>query len=468
MEGVAFEAKHGPRQLLKFTPPQAPIPQVEAAASYLGSGQLPGFDTLVIDGGWYSCGPGSSSFDGNGLPTPCPDKYGGRTLAQIAASVRQAGVRGFGVWTIRGIPREAVEKNLPIAGSSFTAMQAARLDRNCSWDSVNYGVKANAAGRAWYDSLFNMLAASNVSFVKMDCLFPSSSNGPFNEPEVAMFAEAMQQGTARTGHHLTVSFSPGVTVSTANASQIAANGWATQYRVTQDFWDVWKRSGSGDYPTDLYSKVDVAARFSQYFGLNGTFADLDMLPIGRLGAHAKASGGISPVTGPPTPTQFTEDEQRFLASLWIITRAPLMLGAFIPLDPKSYPADAVVHELLTNAKAIQISRCSHDAQPVHTKSSNETTAAWASVPTNCTDQAAGDERNVALFNRADASQDVSVAMTELHLQGQGCWCANDVWAGTPLQSQPLTETSSLVARLAPHAAALLHLAPAASCTSSCQ
>ena len=54
--------------------------------------------------------------------------------------------------------REAVEKNLPIAGSGFHAADAANTADTCGWKSDNYGLKANAAAQAYYDSIVRLYA----------------------------------------------------------------------------------------------------------------------------------------------------------------------------------------------------------------------------------------------------------------------------------------------------------------------
>jgi len=44
-------------------------------------------------------------------------------------------------------PARSSRDNLPIAGSSFHAADAADIAETCPWDEGNYGVKDNAAGQ---------------------------------------------------------------------------------------------------------------------------------------------------------------------------------------------------------------------------------------------------------------------------------------------------------------------------------
>ena len=113
-----------------------------AAAQYMSEVLLPhGFDLVTIDGGW------SDHIDGFGRQLPSANLSTDGSLASLSQSIHALGLR-FGVWTIRGIPKEAVAAKLPIWNSPYTADQAARSDTNCSWDADNMGVQNNSAGRA--------------------------------------------------------------------------------------------------------------------------------------------------------------------------------------------------------------------------------------------------------------------------------------------------------------------------------
>ena len=133
-----------------------------------------GYDHAVIDGGWYSNGNGPN-LDANGRPNPradiFPSSADGAGFAPLAAQIHGLGLR-FGVWTIRGIPKAAVQARLPIAGSPFTADEAADTSNSslCSWDSDNFGVLNNSAGRAYYASLAALYAGWGIDIVKIDCM----------------------------------------------------------------------------------------------------------------------------------------------------------------------------------------------------------------------------------------------------------------------------------------------------------
>src|SRR3954466_4007220 len=89
-----------------------------------------GYDVATVDIQGYEAGATSSWYrpfaplvlDGHGRPQPAPNRFpsaaGGRGFAPLAAQVHAMGLR-FGVHLMRGIPRQAVGLELPIAGSKW-------------------------------------------------------------------------------------------------------------------------------------------------------------------------------------------------------------------------------------------------------------------------------------------------------------------------------------------------------------
>ena len=128
-----------------------------AYAAYMRDHLVPyGYDTLTIDGGWYEDASGLV-LDPYGRPSPnlalFPSAADGRGLKTLAEKVNAMGVK-LGAWTIRGVPAQAVEANLPIWNSTFSARDVAVLDRNCSWDALVLGTNApSSAADAWYASI---------------------------------------------------------------------------------------------------------------------------------------------------------------------------------------------------------------------------------------------------------------------------------------------------------------------------
>ena len=176
-----------------------------------------------------SANPGYTlSAEGRYLPAAnrFPSAGAQQSFKPLADYVHSLGLK-FGIHIIRGIPREAVEKNLPIAGSTFHAADAANRSDVCRWNSDNYGLKNNAAAQAYYDSIARLYASWGVDFLKVDCI-----SSPYKADEIRMVSTALK----KTGRPIVLSLSPGPTPleDAANVRQ-----YAQQWRISDDFWDIW-------------------------------------------------------------------------------------------------------------------------------------------------------------------------------------------------------------------------------------
>ena len=227
----------------------------------------------------------------------------------------------FGIHVMRGIPRNSVKANLPIANSSFSAVDAADTNDKCDWCPDMFGVRHNAAGQAWYDSCARLWAAWGVDYIKVDDL-----SMPYHASEVEMIRNALDH----CGRGIVFSTSPGETPLT-DAAHISTH--ANLWRVSGDFWDNWQ---------SLDHEFVLAAAWSDFAG-PGHWPDADMLPVGHLSfAHRSV--------GPDRFTGLTRDEQLMLLSLWSLLPSPLMVGANLPDN------DPWTLALLTNPEVIAITR----------------------------------------------------------------------------------------------------------------
>jgi hypothetical protein len=400
-----------------------------AMAASLSTTFLPfGYDTATVDGGWNTRDGGAPVMDAYGRPSPdlakFPSAAGGRGLRPLSDAVHALGLR-FGAWVIRGVPVAAVEANLPIEGSRYRARDAVRLDKNCTWDAATLGTNApSAAATAWYESLARGFAAQGLDFVKADCMWPGSVGGAAFDEDVAAFASAF----ARVAPQIAISWSPGDGMTFANGSFVAARGgaWGVMYRVTPDFHESWPA---------LAHHLDVAAEFAPLIGANGTFPDLDMLPLGR-----QAPDGHR--------TAYSAAEQQLLMTLWAIVRAPLIIGARLPLDAD----DGATLALLTNAAVLAVNNGTRGNAPVAvqlpTGQSNTTALhAWTAVY-----EAVPAATAVALFNARDEPATLGAA-----LPAGGC--ARNLWSGA---DEGAVQGGVLSRTLQPHSAGLWAVAPTCS------
>ena len=104
-----------------------------------------GWQYVVVDEGWYILNPGADpqafhlalTDDGRFIPAPArfPSTGDAAGFKPLADYIHSLGLK-FGIHIIRGIPREAVAKNLPIADSSFHADDAADRSRRLSLERL--------------------------------------------------------------------------------------------------------------------------------------------------------------------------------------------------------------------------------------------------------------------------------------------------------------------------------------------
>jgi hypothetical protein len=381
---------------------------------------------VVVDMEWFVTNPtpeGNSktsqySLDDHGRYTPAihrfPSSANNSGFKPLAAFVHSLGLK-FGIHILRGIPKQAVEKNSPIEGSDYHAADAADTSDTCPWNFDNYGLDASKpAAQAYYDSIARLYAYWDVDFIKVDCI----SSRPYKGDEIRMLSTALR----KTGRPIVLSLSPGAApIEKVDEMRKYANLW----RISDDVWDLWH--STVDYPQGL---GDQFPRIAKWAGLAqpGGWPDADMLPIGYLGP--------APGWGKARETRMTHDEQRTLLTLWTIFRSPLMIGANLPKN------DAWTTSLLTNPEVIAVDQHSNENRPVI---STSTVVVWTARPD------AGDDRYLAVFNLDEHEQKLHYDWKDLELTGPK-FQLRDLW-----ERKNLGTATSLSVTLAPHACALYRL-----------
>ena len=118
---------------------------------------------------WYRDGA-KLEMDGYGRLLPAVKKFpssaGGKGFKPLADYVHSKGLK-FAIHMMRGIPRQAVEQNTPVLGTSFHAKDIANVNDKCGWNPDKFGVDMTKPGaQEYYDSVFAQYAAWGVDFVK--------------------------------------------------------------------------------------------------------------------------------------------------------------------------------------------------------------------------------------------------------------------------------------------------------------
>jgi alpha-galactosidase len=387
-----------------------------------------GWEYVVIDMEWFVSNPTAEggaktaqfAMDSYGRYIPPANRFpsaeSGAGFKPLADYVHARGLK-FGIHILRGVPKEAVKKNLPIEDSKFHTAEAAITSDTCPWNGDSYGVADNAAGQAYYDSIARLYASWGVDFVKVDCI----SSHPYKGDEIRMLSAAL----AKTNRPIVLSLSPGpAPMDKADEMRKYAQMW----RISEDVWDIW-RGKVAEFPQGVGDQFATAAKWAALTE-PGHWPDADMLPIGRLGP--------APGWGQPRSTRLTHNEQRTLLTLWSMFRSPLMVGGSLP------DADDWTTSLLTNPEVIAVDQHSADGRQVL---ATDTTVVWLSRPES------RDGYYLALFNVSPEAHEIQYEWKQLGLIS-GDYKVRDLW-----EHKEIGAAKSLDVTLPSHGGVLYGLQP---------
>ena len=216
--------------------------------------------------------------DDYGRLVPAPNRFPsaahGQGFKPLADYVHSKGLK-FGIHIMRGIPRAAVKKNLPILGTSAHAKDVADTGNACNWSTAMYGVDVSKpAGQAYYDSIVALYAKWGVDYIKADDMSwadkPAREN--YHGPEIA----ALHRAIVKSGRPIVLSLSPGP-APVAQAAHLEEN--ANLWRISGDFWDDWKsleetvcplpRLGAAHWPESLAGRGYAASRAAAHSRVQG-------------------------------------------------------------------------------------------------------------------------------------------------------------------------------------------------------
>lgn len=365
--------------------------QVRANADYMAARlKQYGWEYIVVDIQWYAHDAGSRpefqyipfselEMDGYSRLLPDPERFpssrNGAGFAPLASYIHSLGLK-FGIHIMRGIPRIAAHRHLPVPGSQLTADRVADPSSICGWNPDMYGVRRLPEGQAYYDSLLKLYASWGVDFIKCDDICNTNlyrHNQYSARHEVEMLAKAID----RCGRPIVLSLSPGpALIEQAWHYEKYANMW----RITDDFWDDWRLL------KDMFRRCELW----QNHVSRGCYPDCDMLPVGLVGKGF----------GRERPTNFTRDEQQTMMALWCLFGSPLMLGAELTR------LDEFTLSLITNEKILAM--LTPDCRPRQICLEDDR-AVWAAY--NCI---TGDSY-LALFNLSDRESEIKVLLGETDL-----------------------------------------------------
>ena len=379
--------------------------QVRANADYLAKNlKAYGWEYVVVDIEWYSKDAGTQrdkhqyipfgdiEMDAYGRLQPDPERFpssaGGKGFGPLAEYVHSLGLK-FGIHIMRGIPREAAHKHLPILGTTATANEVANPSSVCGWNPDMYGVRKNEPGsQEYYDSIIRMYADWGVDFIKCDdiCNIDTEPTDAYSSAhEIEMLAKAIE----KSQREIVLSLSPGpARLQDGSFLQKNANMW----RLTDDFWDEWEL---------LYDMFDRCNYWSPFIR-KGNWPDCDMLPLGHIGIRSGERGKADRMTC------FTKPEQKTMITLWSIFQSPLMYGGELA------DLDAWTLSLLTNTEVNEMHRTLEGQRQEYR---DDEWIVWSGENKEST--------YIAIFNVSDEKKEIPGKLTERYLRKD----AKEIWSG---------------------------------------
>jgi hypothetical protein len=340
-----------------------------------------------------------------------PSAAGGKGFKPLADYVHSKGLK-FGVHLMRGIPWQAVERNITIKGTKYKARDIIYPLDSCDWYKGMIGINFTKPGaQEYYNSIFENLVKWGVDFVKYDDM-----SYPYHAGDI----EAVQTAIKKSGRPMVFSLSPGpAPIGFGSHLSRYANLW----RISKDFWDNW---------TQLKEQFNYARLWSGYYA-KGSYPDLDMLSLGKLAKASELVGNKERFI------HFTKDEQYIHMTLWAIFRSPLMFGGNLPEN------DAFTLSLLNNEEILKVNQRGINSRELK-KAGN--TIIWVS-------EFPGTKAlNVAFFNLDDHENKlIEVSLKELGINGK--YTVRDLWE----KKDKGTTESVLSSRVNIHGAKIFTLTP---------
>ena len=391
---------------------------IEAQANALrdsGLQQL-GYEYVNLDDFWYQC-PGSQGpnvgpyglwvTDSSRFPAD-GDTNGMKVVADYLHSL---GFK-FGIYVTPGISKQAISKNTPIKGTSYTAAQiaepsVAENNYNCrGMVGIDY---SKPGAQEYINSWADMLASWGVDYVKIDGIANS------NAADIKAWSQAIRQ----SGRPMILDATQG---SFTRAIAPTLTTYANQWEPPPDIECYDCEKGGSSYP--LTKWANIKKRFDyvsawQPYDAPGGFTDYDSIEVGNGN-----NNGLTPV------------ERQAQMSLWALGSAPLILGVDLthldPIDLQTY---------LKNAAVLAVDQDSIAAKRVVNTSSAQV---FAKMEPN-------GEAIVGLFNTGGKAEKVSVQASAVGLrQNKLGYSAHNLWTGE------MKKTGAIISALVPSHGVVLY------------
>ncbi|NNJ70879.1 MAG: glycoside hydrolase family 27 protein, partial [Kiritimatiellales bacterium] len=388
-----------------------------------------GYEYFVIDNGWFSK-PQSVMKDGLLLAVTqhadpkdvVVNEYGivqpselffPNGFKPLADKLHAKGLK-FGLHLMRGIPRVAVERDLPIKGTPYTAKDIYTTKGDCGWCKYMHGIDTTKPGaQEFYNSVINEMASWGVDFIKVDHVTHKPAD-----------IEAYAKAIAQCGRPIVLSLSAG---GTSNVKYLDSYRKANMVRTTPDIWD---RQDSLDHSFDSMRKW-------QGLEQSGAWPDLDMIPFGELCILNRRS--VKQKKPGKSEAQFagylhhwcffTEPQKETFITQRAIAASPIIIGgSMINMDEHSM-------KLLTSPEMLACVRNGVHGKLLHAEGAIE---AWNTPLMNDAEYGfiSYDYQNegwLALFNRSEEEQSVALSGKFAGIFSSKDYTLHDIWKNKTIE-----------------------------------
>jgi hypothetical protein len=375
--------------------PTAAKMKAQALALHNSGLQSLGYHYINLDDFWYQCpGPQGPKVDAYGRwitdPSIFPPEGNSDGIKVLADYVHSLGMK-FGTYVTPGISKQAVSRNTPIKGTSYTAAQIAKP----SVKENNYNCKgmvrvdySKPGAQEYTNSWVEMLASWGIDYIKIDGMQDS------NVADIKAWSNAIRQ----SGRPMILDVTQGsYTIAIAPTLMKYANQW----EFAPDVECYRCEKGDSSYPltswADVSNRFNFVAEWQPYAGPGG-FNDYDSLEIGN-----GSNDGLTPA------------ERQTQISLWALGASPFILGIDLThLDATD------LQKYLKNTEVLAVDQ---DAIAAKRVLNNGNQQVFAKTEPN------GDVI-VGLFNTGSKAEEVSVPASTVGLpENESGYSLHDLWTG---------------------------------------
>ncbi len=379
-----------------FLREQPTAAKIEAQAQAMQSAGLQklGYEYVNLDDFWEQCpGPQGPNVDPYGRwvidSSRFPSDGDTNGIKVVADYIHNLGMK-FGIYVTPGISKQAVVKNTPIQGTSYTAAQIAQP----SIAENNYNCKgmvridySKPGAQAFINSWVNMFASWGVDYIKIDGMSDK------NVPDIKAWSAAIRQ----SGRPMILDVTQGsFTRAIAPILMKYANQW--EFAPDVECYSCEKHGSS--YPLtswkDVEKRFNYVAEWQPYAGPGG-FNDYDSIEVGN-----GSNDGLTPV------------ERQTQLSLWALGSSAFILGVDLThLDPLDL-------QYLKNTAVLAVDQDSIAARRIVHRSTQQV----------FTKKEANGDVILGLFNTGGEAQTVSIRASAAGLpEKEGGYSLEDLWTG---------------------------------------